>query len=201
MTRQDDFALFGAWFQGSKIVEPSGQPKQVYHGTCSDFKEFRPSPRGWYGQGFYFVDCPTIAGNYAFEQDQEHGQNVVPVFLSIRRPYHYRETSALFCIGNDMTNFPLVRELLDASAAKPLLDKMLQADSGYLGEQLKNALSSQGYDGLVVTSNFGAEYIVFDRSQIKFALLEPKALQQRLETADIDAEQLTQESCNEPHAY
>jgi hypothetical protein len=31
---------FMSWFSGSKVVDSSGNPLEVYHGTGSDFKEF-----------------------------------------------------------------------------------------------------------------------------------------------------------------
>jgi len=39
ISKRDD-GKFIAWFGGSKVVDSSGNPLEVYHGTGADFKEF-----------------------------------------------------------------------------------------------------------------------------------------------------------------
>lgn len=60
---------FKAWFGDSKVVDESGLPLVVYHGTTHDFDEF--DPRGgnienFHGKGAYFTSDPEDASkNYA----------------------------------------------------------------------------------------------------------------------------------------
>lgn len=80
---------FQAWFGGSKVVDESGQPRVVYHGTPNLFsafdKAYLPAPSandpGFYGQGFYFADSYPASWRYT------RGKGVIlPLYLSIKNP-------------------------------------------------------------------------------------------------------------------
>lgn len=49
---------FGRWFADSKVVDASGAPLVVYHGTASDFSRF-DSGRG----AIYFTSDPAIGNS------------------------------------------------------------------------------------------------------------------------------------------
>lgn len=70
---------FKKWFGDSKVVDENGKPLVVYHGTKADFDTFRPSKDGALGQGMYF----SLSEEYA----RGVGKNVMPVYLSIKKPY------------------------------------------------------------------------------------------------------------------
>lgn len=83
---------FQTWFGESKVVDESGKPILVYHGTSSeDFESFKVGDRGaWFGEE------PRTAGMYAIGNDTmldgaKRGENplprVVPAYLSIKNPY------------------------------------------------------------------------------------------------------------------
>jgi hypothetical protein len=82
---------FGDWQNNpensSKIVDESGKPLVVYHGTnSSEFEVFDKKyignrDSGWFGKGFYFALSKAEAGTY--------GRNVVPVYLNIRNPFDF----------------------------------------------------------------------------------------------------------------
>ena len=46
---QTDTPAFREWFGNSKVVDESGKPLVVYHGTSGDFDVFRPSRMGEFG--------------------------------------------------------------------------------------------------------------------------------------------------------
>lgn len=97
---------FNAWFSGSKIVNPDGTPKKVYHGS--------PDIRGILDQGFqaqfngnffFFTDQYSVANTYtdehrAFDFQNAEG-NVVSAYLNIKNPLvingghgHWRDVQA-----------------------------------------------------------------------------------------------------------
>jgi hypothetical protein len=77
---------FKAWFGQSKVVDASGQPLRVYHGTEKDFDEFgygiQPGA-DQIGSGFYFTTDPAEASGYA---GGSQGARVIPAYLSIQNP-------------------------------------------------------------------------------------------------------------------
>lgn len=53
--------------EGTRVVDSSGQPRRVYHGTPRNFQSFDPTylKDGLYGPGIYFADDPRTAQSYA----------------------------------------------------------------------------------------------------------------------------------------
>ena len=166
----DEKAAFKAWFGQSKVVDEDGAPLVVYHGTGHDITEFKPSQKGWYGTGIYFTDDPTSAEEFSFNHDE--GQNLVPVYLSMQKPYFYKEPEYFEREPNDEANFEMIRNVLSKTKADRLIARMRREDTGYLGKELRDALVGMGYDGIVVDSvtSDGSEYIVFESTQIKSAI-------------------------------
>ena len=81
-----DTPNFKAWFGDSKVVDDTGAPMVVYHGTGSNFDEISPSAGTANSDaGFYVSPSPSEAGKYA--AFSEGSPNIVPVFASIKNPY------------------------------------------------------------------------------------------------------------------
>ena len=90
-----DSPEFKAWFGESKVVDESGKPLVVYHGTGADFTAFNTETNGQYGKGAYFSNQPSYASSFAsgsrFSRNADAAQpNVVPVYLSLKNPYIIR---------------------------------------------------------------------------------------------------------------
>lgn len=75
---------FGDWQKhpnnASKVVNPDGTPKVMYHGTTSSFTAFdkkKAKSSGFYGRGFYFTESEGHAGHYG---------NAMAVYLDIKNP-------------------------------------------------------------------------------------------------------------------
>ncbi len=75
---------FGDWQKhpnnASKVVNPDGTPKVMYHGTTSSFTAFdkkKAKSSGFYGRGFYFTESESHAGQYG---------NAIAVYLDIKNP-------------------------------------------------------------------------------------------------------------------
>jgi hypothetical protein len=64
-----DTPEFKAWFSDSKVVNPDGTPREVFHGTTRDFTVFKRTKGnsgGDFGKGFYLTSSPEDASaNYA----------------------------------------------------------------------------------------------------------------------------------------
>jgi hypothetical protein len=87
---QTDTAAFKRWFGDSKVVDSTGRPLVVYHGTNADITEFRRTKIGEFGPAIYFASSPSEAGAYADakRRGQEDGApNIIPVYLSLQNPY------------------------------------------------------------------------------------------------------------------
>ena len=70
---------FWRWFGDSKVVDADGRPMVVYHGTESDFSQFKKEYQraGQYGgEGFFFSESPAAA--------EVFGGTVMPVYLSAK---------------------------------------------------------------------------------------------------------------------
>lgn len=107
---------FEQWFTGSKVVDESGNPLRVYHGTTSSFEQFSPTkPQSTFGErGVYFftpdpyhasdystvqmtstkvegIPVPSYRGKYTQDESggyhPEPGGNIRPVYLSIKNPF------------------------------------------------------------------------------------------------------------------
>lgn len=69
------------WFGDSKVVNPDGSPKVVYHGTGGDVEAFRRMP--------WASESPELACDYAAMRGELHGgaPNVLPLYMRIERPF------------------------------------------------------------------------------------------------------------------
>jgi hypothetical protein len=161
---------FANWFKGSKIVDESGNPLIVYHGTSKNFSEFSKNKSGtntanygMYGNAAgYFTSNIDIANAYAvgnpeqsiftgregeitFSDGVRNGANVMPVYLSIKNPLKVKSHSEV----------------------EKIIRKV--SGSGKIGSKAVSvALKAIGYDGVIV--NDGEEIIAFEPEQIKSAI-------------------------------
>ena len=128
-----------SWFGNSKVVDDSGNPLKVYHGTDIDFKEFSKDKIGlnhWqsksdaYGGGFFFTDKKNYASN---------GSIIKEVYLKIENP--------------------LIRSVGDYNYAVSMFD--------FNSSQFFSDAYFNGNDGIIIKSPKGSLYIVFESSQIK----------------------------------
>ena len=79
---------FGDWendaVNASQVLDENGEPKVVYHGTSTEFNEFRKG-HGLLGDGIYLTDSFDTADMYA----NVRGENgfVLPLFVNIRNAF------------------------------------------------------------------------------------------------------------------
>lgn len=164
---------FDTWFGNSKVVDGDGKALRVFHGTSGNFSEFEKS-NGWYGQGIYFTDNAQWASEFAEESglDNNGGDNVIPAYLSLQRPYIFKER-----LNDSASNVQLMREL-DFSENE--INRAIN-DDGDNADLIGNALKEMGHDGLIILSAEGRnEYVAFNPEQIKSALGNNHVLNEKI---------------------
>jgi len=135
---------FKAWFGNSKVVDSSGKPLVVYHGTGSEFEEFSKDFMGdnWHGDlgdGFYFTNKKMIASEFAKDVG---GSTILNVYLSLKNPARNSDI-----LTDD-------------------IQLVLDDDMGF--NDMSDVLSKKGFDGIEYTHSDGSiEYVVFEPNQIK----------------------------------
>lgn len=141
-----DTPEFKAWFGDSKIVDESGAPIVVYHGTWKpkNFKAFdtRPSPNALSAPsnvlGAFFTDSTEKANSYA--NTQPGASRVMPNYLALNNPYRAGR-----------------HELSGLKTAEEAL-------------AFRERLEAEGYDGIIFDmpgKGRPGGYVVFDPARIK----------------------------------
>lgn len=179
-----DSAAFKKWFGGSKVVDESGNPKVMYHGTKSSFDVFRSSSQA---KGLlFFTDDATIASDYATEgggyttmADAENRVN-----LKIFREQFPNPTDEDVAGNLDIGSISTVAEmdkfedsLKNGANVMPVYVKSINPmgskenpipwrEAEKLGV---DKIKSMGYDGVWVTEGKGVALAVVDKKQIKSA--------------------------------
>jgi hypothetical protein len=164
---QTDTAEFKAWFGASQVVDESGKPLRVYHGTTRDFAQFDAERLGGNtghvtaALGFFFTRDPEVAELFNSEMGTlkssrkpkpSEGAQTLPVFLKIHRPYEIAAEAWKQLLGSDVD-----------------LARM---------ERQRKLLQSRGYDGVHIKGDpkyKGDEYsadqwVAFQPTQIKSAI-------------------------------
>jgi hypothetical protein len=158
-----DTPEFKNFFGESKVVNESGQPLRVYHGTGEDISKFKPSKEGALGSGIYTTPDPTFAGEYA----KNTGANIVPVYVSLKNP---------LILGTNSTGYldPMMEALtklgLAPNKAEQFVEKAYE-ERGYIGKQVQSRATAQGYDGIMQYQNGKlTEVLAFRPEQVKSAI-------------------------------
>jgi len=138
---------FRKWFGDSKVVDATGEPLRVYHGTAEDFSAFDPTMLGDKTggadarEGFFFAANSDSADQFTWKNGDKTG-SIMPVYLSIRNP------------ARGVT-------LLDGS-------------NGWAAAREIDAAKAAGHDGIVFDSDMlghkGNTWVAFSPTQIKSAI-------------------------------
>lgn len=138
---------FWKWFNGSKVVDNSGNPLVVYHGTDTEFNSFdnNKKRKGWLSTGFYFTENELEARDF--------GRIIIPVYLRLINP---------FIIKGDTINKDGSISF-EKSAKEQMVDKypeLNNIDWKYFSDYLQK----KGHDGVINSFNL---ITVFTPTQIK----------------------------------
>ena len=169
-----DNPAFRRWFGDSQVVDSSGRPLVVYHGTNKDFSFFDPSMvasqtgNATSYLGHFFSESPKEAGRYAMDFSGLKGGVVMPVYLSLQNPkrLNYKDLNDISMAAFDAS--------LSAGEWKTRegRDKIsrARARSIQMAKDLRKQLIKDGHDGAVVKIGGIDEYIAFYPSQVKSAV-------------------------------
>lgn len=175
------------YFKDSKVRDEKGNLLTVYHGTPYEFNQFKYDKLGEntssLGAGFYFTDKIETAEEYKRE-----GGNVKTVYLDIKKPLKYMETTITKAEyqkfikaidketnGTYLTDYDGIENALmeyDYGGDDIDLVSAVQSASGLSYEKTFEILrNSIGYDGIISDVDFLNKgerlYIAFNSNQIK----------------------------------
>jgi hypothetical protein len=170
---------FKQWFGNSKVVDESGNPKVVFHGTDKEFNEFT---RGELGPHFGTAEQANKR-LYSSIGKPRLGENIIPAYIRVNNPIRLSSDPGYF--GRLSLLDQLVKDnAISAPESKELLDRMNESDkrfasTGSANERaerfklIREYLKSKGYDGIVYPNEYegtGESYIIFDPTQVKSAI-------------------------------
>ncbi len=164
---------FKRWFEGSKVVDESGAPLVVYHGTNKDFTAFDPEAPVRHPLsdtltdneiGIFTTSAPEVAGAFGRGEDG----NVMPLYVAIKSPLELGHHGARFAAPVDgMT--ALIQGIRANGGAKAWREHLIR--EGVDGIILRNAKAGTG-DAFGLLRDFasqGTVFIPFSSVQIKSA--------------------------------
>lgn len=176
-TNQTETPAFKKWFGDSKVVDESGSPLVVYHGTRKDFSEFK---KGIFDGPIFFSPAPEFASKFAGDVEiadpniperlKQGYPSVLPVYLKAEKLFDPFDSKAVKEIIAQLpaNQYPL--------AIRLDLDRRISNGEWKALETLdvRDAIKAAGYDGMIVYESLDGErpqknYAVFSPTQIKSA--------------------------------
>ena len=179
LVRTPEFkAWFGDWENdpenSSKVVDSNGEPLVVYHGTATDFYDFKIGKTG----GIFFADRKNSAEEYSVGKYKREGNNpkVLNLFLNIKKLYD-KNTKDDAVVDSYYKEYFEHRPFITKASRKNILkDKYNRFFThelvcfGMVNEEANIFLIKNGYDGIVIDGGIHFKsYIVFEPNQIKLA--------------------------------
>lgn len=182
-----DTPAFKRWFGDSKVVNESGEPLVMYHGTSQTqggdaftFFDTYASNYGLMGMGGYFTSNPDVASSYT-TKGKGPSPTVYPVFLSIKNPL---DMDAVADADKWMSQFDGIDQYHEGGktneswyrAAEDMLsDEQIPMYEG--AEAIQDGLRNMGFDGITHIGGGRVKsdgvkhrvFIAFDPTQIKSA--------------------------------
>jgi len=176
---------FKKFFRGSKITDPKGNPRLVFHVAREGFTEFsrEKSP-----EGFFFSNKPRT-GDFGGA-----GGRTIPAFVRIKNPYFGAPgdiEDVVLLMGESDARLALEEvdfreETVDETIREVGADSAVDAISDYMNETnnissgippyqnsvIVKFIESAGFDGVIGSDSFGGteEIVAFKSSQIKSAI-------------------------------
>lgn len=154
---------FNQWFGDSKVVDDSGNPLVVYHGTQGDFDAFErvDVSNDTYGTnspdhnlGFFLTDSKEMADFFS------NGGKTMSLYANISNPYVIDHTHPQYDVDNEIDSVQIYFNEID--------------DIGGV-DKYRSKLESNGHDGVVLKGNVTNYYndgtynimVAFNPNQIK----------------------------------
>ena len=158
---------FKRWFAGSKVVDATGKPIVLYHGTNQNIAIFKLSKEGALGKGIYMTPDPAFASEYAmtsaFDVKHKSGNNVLPLYAKIVNP-----VEITYVYGRDMAGLALRALGVSPEKASDMVEKAYEVKGNLTNEIFSRAVKL-GHDGILYYDEDGTirEAVAFSSNQIK----------------------------------
>lgn len=169
---------FKAWFGDSKVVDESGKPLVVYHGTNTEFDTFdrrkaNKIDHGFFGAGFYFAKTPQSGKAMARNANID-----MPLYIKMNNPFYFNMGNTALIIDKIKKEYKAYAENYNKNVApNEQIDTDADIDESFFDRngningsynhaaRFTSLLQDIGYDGVIV--NNGEEYVAFSPNQIK----------------------------------
>ena len=158
----------------TKVVDESGNPKLMYHGTTESFENFDPQTRG------AIFSSPEVAFTEDYlnkmrnpktgQYEYGYGANIRPVYIDAKKPFDYENEGHIQSVVKWIKdNIP------DSADIAESIGKKLGGGEYYEIERpsVQTAIRGLGFDGFFVNENGVKNIAVFDPRQIKSAISDP----------------------------
>lgn len=159
---------FGDWEkapeQASKVVDESGKPLVVYHGTNAKFNAFNEKYRntGYLGTGYNFTTRQDIASNY--------GNKKIAAYLDIKNPLVLGRTLGEETAARLNKIFPQYQLNADDNGVEAIKLLQMNIKNAKDSKNFVDKLENSGYDGIIHDWDKGDKVILaFRPEQIKSA--------------------------------
>ena len=191
---------FEQWFEGSKVVDATGKPLVVFHGTRQAFGEFKNITDDL---GFHF-GSQEAAQLRLDNSDGTGGESILQLYLSITNPAKLSDIGDFgdaAALALDMEQ----RQYISRNEYNQLGQMQgigLERNTSQLNA-LRNILKCKGYDGVEYANMYESEgdisYIAFDPNQIKSAIgnngdFDTANPDIRFSMADLDEDEATNDT-------
>ncbi len=198
---------FRKWFGKSQVIDESGKPRVMYHGTATDFSEHKVMPTELpSGEAFWFSFSPRHASGYSVNGPKgTEGSNVRPVYVKAEKifdPVSYethehtskqKKDALLFnkWVKERIKNDEDVAVFDDKYPGYDMSDGHVSYENNeWLIEKAKEA----GYDAIVTTDGNGEIGLgVFDAGQVR-SIFDPNPPGTREGAPEVSPPAMTPES-------
>lgn len=157
------------------LVDESGNPRLLYHGTKEDFEQFDPGSRG----AVFASPDPKFTNVYAGEDMDRYlsGGNVRPVYVDAKNPFDYDNPDHVKAVVQYIKkNDPDFADIADSVGEKVGTGVYSQIERPLV----QNAIRQLGFDGFFVQERGIKNIAVFDPQQVKSALSNQDIMEQFL---------------------
>lgn len=164
---------FWNWFGDSTAVDAKGRPLVFFHGTNSDFNEFKSQIKTYNSYGLLGIVETTRAAIFitpdktfahGYVRDEMTGANIISVYAKVSNPFDLRKGLSEY----------QWQELQDAGYNPKFIHQALdiwEIFDGDEGIHFVNTLKKLGYDGVLIseegTHGYADVWAIFSPSQLK----------------------------------
>ena len=156
---------FKSWFGKSKMVDETGAPKVMYHGTDADISAFEPR------DGMIFVTPdPKFAREYTsttIDTLEKNGSqpNIIPVYVKAEKPFDYENPEHIAALQQ----YEKDNRYTERSISNYVNDIKRGDWEAIESRKVQAAIKAMGHDGFYVRESGTKNLGVFEPTQIKSA--------------------------------